>query len=147
MEHSRIMGPLEEVAGTRQRSRRVAVAEDDEDMRTIVADALRRDGHDVITLRNGAELLIRIARQFRRLEPADPLDLLVSDLRMPVITGLEILRGVRNAHLRMPVILMTAFGDALTRREVESLDAVLLDKPLSLGALRSEVLRLLGTGH
>ncbi len=122
---------------------RVVVAEDDADMRTMVADALRLDGHFVSELSDGALLLLRIARQYRRLEPADPLDLIVSDVRMPVVTGLEILRGLRDAHCRTAVILMTAFGDPATRHEAESLGAVMLDKPLRLADLRSEARRLL----
>ena len=132
------------LAGPRPNPARVVVAEDDADMRTLVAEALRLDGHRVIELSDGAELLIRIARQYRQLEPAEPLDLIVSDIRMPVVTGLEILRGLRDAHCRTPVLLMTAFGDAVTRREAESLGAVMLDKPLRLADLREEVRRLLG---
>jgi two-component system response regulator (stage 0 sporulation protein F) len=125
---------------------RIAVAEDDGDMRSLVADALRLDGHRVVELSSGAELLIRVARQYRQLDPADPLDLIVSDVRMPVVTGLEILRGLRDAHCVTPVVLMTAFGDPATRREAESLGAVLLDKPLRLAELRQEVRKLLGDG-
>jgi CheY-like chemotaxis protein len=122
---------------------RVAVAEDDADMRALVADALRRDGCRVIELSDGAQLLVRIARQYRHSEPAEPLDLIVSDVRMPVITGLEILRGLRDAHCTTPVILMTAFGDPSTRHEAEALGAVLMDKPLHLADLREAARRAL----
>ena len=134
---------VENDASLRRPAARVVVAEDDADMRTMVADALRRDGHQVIELANGGELLVRIAHQYRRLEPAARVDLYVSDVRMPVVSGLEILRGLRDAHCTTPVILMTAFGDAQTRAEAESLGAVLMDKPLRLEDLRKEVLRLL----
>ena len=131
------------VARKGERMPRVAVAEDDPDMRTMVGDALRQDGYRVIELANGADLLVRIAHQYRYHEPDDALDLIVSDVRMPVINGLEILRGLRNAHCQTPVVLMTAFGDSATRDEAQKLDAVILDKPLELAVLRAEVRRLL----
>jgi DNA-binding response OmpR family regulator len=65
---------------------------------------------------------------------------------MPEITGIAILRGLREAHSTMPVVLMSAFADAATRSEAESLDAVFLDKPLRPSVLRAEVRRLLA-GH
>jgi DNA-binding response OmpR family regulator len=119
---------------------RIVVAEDDPDMRALVADTLRRDAYDVMEVPNGGALLVRIGRQYRGEET---IDLLVSDVRMPVVTGIAILRALRAAHSTMPVVLMSAFADAATRREAESLDAVLLDKPLHPSALRAEVRRLL----
>ncbi|HEY2512655.1 MAG TPA: response regulator [Polyangiaceae bacterium] len=124
----------------------VAVAEDDDDMRQLVADALRRDGLRVLEFSNGVQLLMRLAHQSRRYEPHPRIDLIVSDVRMPTMTGLEILRGLRSGGCRTPVIVMTAFGDPETRREVESLNAVLLDKPLSLADLGREVRRMLEAG-
>jgi CheY-like chemotaxis protein len=122
----------------------IAVAEDDADMRDIVAGALRRDGYGVIELPTGVALLFQLAHQYRRYEPHPRIDLIVSDLRMPTMTGLEILRGLRQGRCPTPFILMTAFGDPETRREAQSLGAVMLDKPLSLADLRREVRRLLG---
>ena len=128
------------------RPARIAVAEDDREMRSLVAEALRRDGHDVTELVDGATLLVRIARQYRIKAPAEKLDLVVSDVRMPVISGLAILRGLRDAHCATPVILMTAFGDDATRREAQALDAVLFDKPFKLAVLRQAVRDLLARG-
>jgi DNA-binding response OmpR family regulator len=121
----------------------IVVAEDDPEMRGLVAQSLRRDSHDVSEIGDGARLLVRIGRQYRLHEPEDIIDLIVTDLRMPVITGLAILRGLRAAHCTTPVILMTAFGDDEVRREAAELGAVLLDKPFSMADLRAQALRLL----
>jgi DNA-binding NtrC family response regulator len=126
---------------------RIAVAEDDREMRSLVAEGLRKDGHEVTELVDGATLLVRIARQYRIKEPAERLDLVVSDIRMPVITGLAILKGLRDAHCTTPVILMTAFGDAATQREAEALDAVLFNKPFKLDVLRRTVRDLLARAN
>jgi two-component system response regulator (stage 0 sporulation protein F) len=121
----------------------VLLAEDDDDMRTMVAEALRREGHRVVEVASGADLLIRIARQYRHIDPLERPDLIITDVRMPVLTGLEVVRGLRDADTNTPVIVMTAFGDPETRREATSLGAVMLDKPLQLADLVSEARRLI----
>jgi DNA-binding response OmpR family regulator len=122
---------------------RVLVAEDDPEMRRLVADALRKDGYEVIEEPDGGRLLVRIAAIYAFRSTADPFDLIVSDIRMPVCSGLDILKGLRDAHWHTPVILMTAFGDDETRARAEKLGALLFDKPFALAALRSTVRRLL----
>lgn len=124
---------------------RIVLAEDDVDMRHLVADSLRVDGYQVTELSDGAQLLLRITRHYRLREQADGIDLIVSDIRMPVITGLAVLKGLRDAHCRTPVILMTAFGDQATRRAASDLDAVLFDKPFKMADLRAAVRQVLGT--
>ena len=74
------------------------------------------------------------------------IDLIVTDLRMPVVTGLAILRGLRAAHCEVPVILMTAFGDDAVRRDAAELGATFLDKPFAMSALRAKALEMLGLG-
>ena len=125
------------------RAAHIVVAEDDPEMRGLVAQSLRRDSHDVYEVGDGARLLVRIGRQYRVQEPEDRIDLIVTDLRMPLITGLAILRGLRAAHCLTPVILMTAFGDDEVRREAAELGAVLLDKPFAMADLRAQALELL----
>ncbi len=121
----------------------VVVAEDDPDMRSLVSECLRRDDHRVLEVGDGGRLLVRIGRQYRRGEPEPHIDLIVADVRMPLITGLEILRGLRAAHCSTQVILMTAFGSADLRREAGDLGAVLLDKPFAMSLLRATAHELL----
>jgi DNA-binding response OmpR family regulator len=124
---------------------RVLVAEDDGDMRRLVVEALRKDGYDVVAVSDGGRLLVHLARDIVDPERSDLPDLIVSDVRMPVCTGIQILEQLRAAHWRMPIILMTAFGDEGTRKHATSLGALLFDKPFDLGDLRKAVARLLGT--
>ncbi len=119
---------------------RILVAEDDSEMRRIVADALRGDGYDVVELVDGGRLLVDIAA---RMKAHESVDLVVSDIRMPVCTGLQILEVLRLSHWHTPVILMTAFGDEATRKRAASLMAVLFDKPFDLDDLRAAVANLL----
>ncbi|HEY5243896.1 MAG TPA: response regulator [Polyangiaceae bacterium] len=122
---------------------RILLAEDDADMRSVVADALRGDGYDVVELADGGRLLVNIAARLKDGTAGDSLDLIVSDIRMPICSGLQILSALRDAHWHTPVILMTAFGDDATRRHAESLSAVLFDKPFDLDDLRTAVANLL----
>jgi DNA-binding response OmpR family regulator len=120
------------------------VAEDDDAMRNVVVETLRKDGHDVSCVPDGGRLLVKLARDYMGAEGADLVDLLVSDVRMPVCSGLQILQQLRAIRCHIPVILVTAFGDEETRKQARSLGAVLLDKPFELDALRATVSGLLG---
>lgn len=137
--------PLTAVRSTpSRRSPRVVVAEDDQDTRALVTEALEREGYNVTALPDGARLLVRIGRQYRQVEPEPAIDLIVTDLRMPVITGLQILQGLRNAGCETPLILMTAFGDTALHHRVGSLGAVLFEKPVQLREVCECARRLLG---
>ena len=116
---------------------RVLVAEDDDEMRSLLVDALRQDGYYVSEADDGGGLLAQVATP-----DAPGVDLIISDIRMPICSGLAILEAMRRASLGVPVILMTAFGDGETRAMVERLGAVLFDKPFAIDDLRTAVLNL-----
>ncbi|MGO9834056.1 MAG: response regulator [Polyangiaceae bacterium] len=122
---------------------RVLLAEDDAEMRSVVADSLRGNGYEVVEAVDGGRLLVDIAARLKRGDGAGSVDLIVSDIRMPICSGLQILAALRDAHWRTPVILMTAFGDEAVRRHAESLDAVLFDKPFEIDDLQTAVANLL----
>jgi CheY-like chemotaxis protein len=115
------------------------LAEDDDEMRTMLVDVLRADGYLVTEVSDGEEMVSKM------LELADaeshPLDVIVSDIRMPGHSGLEVLTLVRSLGLQTPVILVTAFGDLKTHRQAESLGVnAVLDKPFDLDDLRTLLL-------
>lgn len=118
---------------------RIAVADDSAEMRALIVQALRADGYDVVESGDGHQLV-------RLLEPAGPdehatgVDLVVSDLRMPELSGLDVLGALHDRERRTPFILITAFGDEDTHREAHDLGAAaVLDKPFDLDRLRSLV--------
>ena len=81
---------------------RVLVAEDDREMLELVEQVLRDEGYEVIAARDGREALAAIGEgQF---------DVVLSDIKMPGASGMEVLRSARATSLHQPVILMTAFG-------------------------------------
>jgi two-component system C4-dicarboxylate transport response regulator DctD len=82
---------------------RVILVDDEEDIRLATGQTLELEGHDVTTFARGNRALERIGRDFD--------GILVSDIRMPVMDGLELLRAVRERDPELPVILITGHGD------------------------------------
>lgn len=125
----------------------VLVAEDDDDVRRMVATALRKDGCSVIEATDGAELLEHIgsALMFGNMRgELDPINLVVSDIRMPGRSGLEILAQLRRSDIGVQVILMTAHVDETVRADAERYGAdALLAKPFEIDELRDIVKRVL----
>jgi DNA-binding response OmpR family regulator len=122
---------------------RILVAEDDDEMRRLVVEALRGDGYDVIAVPDGGRLLVTLAHEMVGRDGDELADLLVSDVRMPVCSGMQIVEQLRASRWRMPVILMTAFGDDSARAQADRLSALLFDKPFDLDDLRTAVASLL----
>ncbi|MFC1610080.1 response regulator [Myxococcota bacterium] len=117
----------------------ILLAEDNADMRHVLARALRTQGYEVLEVKDGKELLDRIATGVLINGYVEP-DLVISDIRMPGWTGLEVLGGLRTSDWAMPVILITAFGDEATHAEAKRLGAALvLDKPFDVDDLLTAV--------
>jgi DNA-binding NtrC family response regulator len=117
-------------------SHEILVAEDDDDMRGLVADALRADGFAVVEARSGTELRNLIWSRMRG--GSRPVGLLiVTDVRMQGATGLELLAELRERDWSTPIVLMTGFGDARVHAEAEKLGALaVFDKPFDIRDLQ-----------
>ena len=119
---------------------RVMLAEDVHEMRTLLADALTSDGYEVITARDGSELIRHLQEVATQPHGRDSLAVVISDVRMPHFDGLDVLAALRCAHWYTPVILITAFGDDATHHDAHEFGAVaVLEKPFSLSSLLSLV--------
>lgn len=114
---------------------RVLVAEDDDAFRLLVATRLRDEGYDVMQANSGGDALAMIHSAQLDEFPADGVDLLVVDHRMPGLTGLELVKKLHRLHSSIPVVLMTAFPDPALAAEAAQLGVTLLAKPFSLDAL------------
>jgi CheY-like chemotaxis protein len=129
----------------------VLVAEDDADVRRLVATTLRLDGYSVIEARDGTDLVEHIgsALLFGNLRgELDPISLVISDIRMPGRDGLEILAHLRHSEIGVAVILMTAHGDAATRARAERLGVdAFLSKPFEIDTLRGMVRRIISGSY
>lgn len=124
----------------------VIVADDDDDLRALVAETLRSDGHTVIEARDGAELLAVLSDTL-----SDPLacpDLILTDVLMPKLSGLGVLEELRRARVRLPVLMMTGFAPSSVAAVAKRLGAVgVLRKPFDADDLRTAVLNAkIGSG-
>jgi DNA-binding response OmpR family regulator len=124
----------------RQPQPTVLLIEDDTEMRRMLAWALRRDGYLVIEAADGDDALEWLGLGILDGEPSHLPALIVSDIRLPYFTGLDILEGVSISPRRIPVILITGFGDPETHARARELGAAcVLDKPFPIEALRGAV--------
>ncbi len=121
----------------------ILVVDDESDIELLFSRQFRRDlkaGRFDMAFATSAEEALRI------MDAAAGRDilLLLSDVNMPGMSGLELLPKAKAARPCLPVIMVTAYGDADTRRRaLESGAAGLLPKPIDFAALRAEVDRRL----
>jgi DNA-binding response OmpR family regulator len=108
---------------TDDRLPRVVIAEDDEDMRNVLSELVSALGVEVATASSGGDLILLLTDD-------RPVDLLITDVRMPWMTGFQVALSARNSGLGIPIIIVTAFPDDALRVQVDHLgSAVLLAKP------------------
>ena len=113
---------------------RILLAEDDDNVRQFVERALLHSGHEVIATEDGG-----LAAETADSE-AGRFDLLLSDIRMPVMDGIALALHVAARYPEMPIMLMTGFADQ--RERASGLEALIYDvipKPFSLKELLDKV--------
>ncbi len=107
----------------------ILLAEDDTELRELLILVLEREGYRVTACQNGLQLL-------EELEHSERFDLIISDVRMPALTGLEVLESQFDKSDRPPFICMTAFGDTQTHETAYRFGAtVTIDKPFDLDTM------------
>jgi DNA-binding response OmpR family regulator len=123
---------------------RLLVAEDDSALREMMVALFKADGHDVVEAANGLDLLDTLEVSLDPETGSGGFDLVISDIRMPELSGLKALARFGHGPNTPPVILITAFGDEEVRREAIHLGVIaVVDKPFDFDELRSFVNGLL----
>ena len=115
----------------------ILVVDDEPDLEALVLQKFRRQIRDgsvsFVFAHDGVEALASI-------EQNPGVDLVVSDINMPGMSGLELLPVLRTAHPDVPVIMITAYGDTETRRRaIEHGAQALLTKPIDFALLREAI--------
>lgn len=127
---------------------RILLAEDNSDLRELLAMAFREDGFDVVEASDGQALLDCIAEALSLDGNLEAFDVIVSDIRMPGHTALEIMERIRPILHNSRVILTTAFGDRATHERAKQLGATaVFDKPFDIDELRMAVYDLTCRRH
>jgi len=121
---------------------RILITEDEESLRRFVARALRLDGHETFEAGDGAEGLERLDE--------GSYDLLLSDIRMPVMDGIELAHQASARFPEMKILLMTGYAEQ--RERADDLASKIVDvvpKPFALPDIRKAVARALAgvTSH
>jgi CheY-like chemotaxis protein len=119
----------------------VVVADDDEDARTLVADAVRKLGLSVSEATDGCQVLEHAEAIWQR---GEEVALVISDIGMPQCDGIEATRKLLRIRAGLPVLLMTAFSDQATVKKAMASGARhVLRKPFSLTVLDQAIRDLL----
>jgi CheY-like chemotaxis protein len=122
----------------------ILVVDDEPDVEMLFRQQFRRD---IRAGRFVMEFALSAAEALRMIGDAQgaSLILILSDINMPGISGLELLPKAKAARPDVPVIMITAYGDAETKRKaLESGAEALLTKPIDFAALRGEIETRLG---
>jgi DNA-binding NtrC family response regulator len=82
-------------------SARILVADDEPNLRRVLVAILRREGYDVVQAADGADAIEALSQ---------PIDVIITDLKMPRVDGMDVLRHASANHPATPVIMITAFG-------------------------------------
>ena len=122
--------------------KRVLIADDERHFRFSVSLALKRQGHIVVEAGNGVEALEEIRQAVTE---GNPFDLLICDLEMAPVGGLELIDSLKNKGVTIPVLVVSGyFDDALFSELVKRALLDYMEKPISPGDLMNRVDHLLG---
>ena len=117
---------------------KILITEDEDTLRMFVARALRLDGHETHEAGDGAEGLEKLTE--------GPFDLLLSDIRMPVMDGIELTHRAAAQFPEMKILLMTGYAEQ--RERADDLATKIVDvvqKPFALPEIRKAVAKALAS--
>ncbi len=120
------------------RSARVLVVEDEENVRVLLNDAFRAEGHEVTEATTGAEALKHLDKS--------KFDLMVCDLGLPELSGLHVARWVKEFRPDLPVIIATGYAEMIAEEDYQKarIDDV-IRKPYALADVLNRANILLAT--
>ena len=119
-------------AAVERRAPRILVVDDERSMREMLAILLKREGYEVLLAENGKSAVATLERE--------PVDILISDIKMPDISGVDVLRAAKQIDKDILGIMITAFASTESAVEAMRLGACdYLTKPFDLDVLRMKV--------
>jgi DNA-binding response OmpR family regulator len=112
------------------RKKKILVIEDDAEMRSLLKDFIEEEeGYEADSVGDGSEAFRKLAKEH--------FDLILTDIRMPGLSGMDILPGLKKLQPRSLIIVITAFGsEEVYRRALERGADSYLEKPVHLDELR-----------
>src|SRR5215472_16085934 len=114
----------------------ILIVDDELSMRQFLTHLFQRDGHDLRAAQNGREAMATLRER--------SIDIVISDVRMPDMGGIELLRAARELRPNLEFIMMTAFANVDAAREAFLLGAFdFIQKPFDNDLLKEIVARAL----
>lgn len=111
---------------------KILITEDETALRSFVARALTMDGHETVEAEDGADGLEKLGQ--------DEFDLLLSDIRMPVMDGIALAEQAAERYPNTKILLMTGYAEQ--RERADNLNKIVVDvlsKPFALNDIRNAV--------
>ena len=125
------------MAGNETEAKRLLIADDELNMRRVLEAILRRDGYDVVTVANGNEALANMGRG---------INMVITDLKMPGLDGMGLLRRLSVDYPDVPVVMITAHGSVENAVEAVKLGAFdYLEKPFDQEQIHQIVAKAMRT--
>jgi DNA-binding response OmpR family regulator len=114
----------------------ILIVEDDEEMRSLLKEFLEEEGFETECASNGTDALREIAKK--------PFDLIVTDIEMPGLTGLDIIPEMNKLRPEVSIIVMTSFAnEEVHRRSLEKGAGGYLEKPIHIEKLKALIHEML----
>jgi two-component system response regulator AtoC len=109
---------------------KILIIEDDDEMRSLLKDFIKEEGYEADSVNNGSEAFLKLTKEH--------FNLIITDVRMPGLTGLDILPGIRKLQPEASIIVITAFGSKeVYLKAIERGATAYLEKPILLNNLRA----------
>ncbi len=116
----------------------ILLVEDEPMVRTVAERALSRHGYTVMTASNGEDALELLAN-------SETVDLLISDVVMPIMDGPTMVREARKTHPDMPILFMSGYAEEQLRKSIDIENVAFLPKPFSMQELAGAVRVVMAT--
>jgi DNA-binding NtrC family response regulator len=121
-----------------QNKKRILIIEDDDEMRSLLKDFIEEEGYEADSVEKGTYAIRKLM--------TDSFDLIITDIRMPGYSGLEILPELKRLQPRIPIIVITAFGSEEVYRKALSRGAnAYLEKPIQFYKLKELIQEIIST--
>lgn len=115
---------------------KILVVEDDSDLKEIICDFFSLTNANVLSAANGKEAMVILGKE--------KIDFVMSDIQMPFMDGLELLKAIRKNDSKIPIVLMATGQSQLTEVEAKKMGAAgLINKPFNQDFLLATVSGLL----
>ena len=116
--------------------KRILIVDDDPEICETLSDILDEEGYDVVTANDGQEALEKIRQ--------DSFNLVITDIKMPIMDGMALLKEIEKSHANIEVIVITSYGNEGQQVEATRLGAYeYLNKPLKVDQLKNIIARAL----